>query len=66
MSLQKEFHLRCAPVSVDLRVIRIYRHIAASPSFGGQIAGAGSTPRLSYLPFQMMDMPLDSDNMKDS
>ena len=28
-------------VSVDLRVSRIWRHLAASPSFGGQIAGAG-------------------------
>ena len=27
-------------VSADLRVSRIYRHLAASPSFGGQIAGA--------------------------
>ena len=43
-----------------------YRHLAASPSFGGQIAGAGGTPRLSYLPFQMMEMPLDGDNTKDS
>ena len=34
-------------VSVDLRVSRIYRHLAAFPSFGGQIAGAGGTPRLS-------------------
>ena len=25
-------------MSVDLRVSRIYRHLAASPSFGGQIA----------------------------
>ena len=54
------------PVSVDLRVSRIYRHLAASPSFGGQIAGAGRTPRLSYLPFQTMEMPLDDDNTKDS
>ena len=37
------------PVSVDLRVSRIYRHLAPSPSFGGQIAGAGGTPRLSLL-----------------
>ena len=36
-------------VSADLRVSRIYRHLAASPSFGGQIAGAGGTRRLSYL-----------------
>ena len=34
-------------VSVDLRVSRIYRHLVASPSFGGQIAGAGGTLRLS-------------------
>ena len=27
-------------VSVDLRISRIYRHLAASPSFGGQIAEA--------------------------
>ena len=54
------------PVSVDLRVSRIYRHLVASPSFGGQIAGAGGTPRLSYRPFQMMVMPLDGDNKKDS
>ena len=53
-------------VSVDLRVSRIYRHLAASPLFGGQIAGAGGTPRLSYLPFQTMEMPLDGDNTKDS
>ena len=49
------------PVSVDLRVSRIYRHLAISPSFEGQIAGAGGTPRLSYLPFQTMEMPLDGD-----
>ena len=54
------------PVSVDLRVSRIYRHLAASPSFAGQIARAGGTPRLSYLPFQTMEMPLDGDNTKDS
>ena len=53
-------------VSVDLRVSRIYRHLAASPLFEGQIAGAGGTPRLSYLPFQTMEMPLDGDNTKDS
>ena len=33
-------------VSVDLRVSRIYRHLAASPSFGGQVGGAGGMPRL--------------------
>ena len=54
------------PVSVDLRVSRIYRHLAASPLFGGQIAGAGGKSRLSYLPFQTMEMPLDGDNTKDS
>jgi hypothetical protein len=27
-------------VSVDLRVSRIYRHLTATPSFGGQIAEA--------------------------
>ena len=54
------------PVSVDLRVSRIYRHLAASPSFGAQIAGASGMPRLSYLPFQTMEMPLDGDNTKDS
>ena len=53
-------------VSVDLRVSRIYRHLAASPLFGGQIAGAGGTPRLSYLPFQTMEMPLDGANTADS
>ena len=53
-------------VSVDLRVSRIDRHLAASPSFWGQIAGAGCMPRLSYLPFQTMEMPLDGDNTKDS
>ena len=26
-----------------------YHHLAASPSFGGQISGAGGKPRLSYL-----------------
>ena len=46
-------------MSVDLRVSRIYRHLAASPSFGGEIAVAGR-------PFQMMEMPLDDNNMKDS
>ena len=53
-------------VSVDLRVSRIFRHLPASPSFGGQIAGADGTPRNSYLPFQTMEMPLDGDNTKDS
>ena len=38
------------PVSVDLRVSRIYRHLAASPSFGGRISGDGATPQLSALP----------------
>ena len=38
-------------VFVDLRVSRIYRHLAASPSFGGQLA---------------KEMPLYGDNMKDS
>jgi hypothetical protein len=61
-----KFQIYSAPVSVDLRVSHIYRHLAASPSFGGQIAGAGGTPRLSYLPFQTMEMPLDGDNTKDS
>ena len=28
----------------------IHRHLAASPLFGGQIAGVGDTPRLSSLP----------------
>ena len=64
-SFSKELFI-VLPVSVDLRVSRIYRHLAASPSFGGQIAGAGGTPRLSYLPFQTMEMPLDGDNTKDS
>jgi hypothetical protein len=54
------------PVSVDFRVSRIYRHLAASPSFGGEIAGAGGTPRLSYLAFQTMEMLLDGNNTKDS
>ena len=39
------FH--CSAVSVDLRVSRIYRHLAASPSFEAKVAGAGGTPRLS-------------------
>ena len=51
-------------MSLDLRVSRIYRHLAASPSFGGKIAGAGGTPSLSYLAFQTMEMPLDGDNTK--
>ena len=34
-------------MSVDLR---FNRHLKASPSFGGQIAGAGGTPRLSPGP----------------
>ena len=42
---------KARPVSVDLRVSRIYRHLAASPSFGGQLA---------------KEMPLYGDNMKDS
>ena len=54
------------PVSVDIRVKRIYRHLTATPSFGGQTAGAGGTPRLSYLPCQTMELPLDGDNTKDS
>ena len=33
-------------MSVHLKVSRIYRHLAASPLFGGQIAGAGGTPCL--------------------
>ena len=53
-------------VSVDIRVSRIYRHLTATPSFGGQLAGAGGTPRLSYLPCQTMELPLDGDNTKDS
>ena len=53
-------------VSVDIRVKRIYRHLTVTPSFGGQIAGAGGTPRLSYLPCQTMELPLDGDNTKDS
>ena len=53
-------------VSLDIRVSRIYRYLAATPSFGGQIAGAGGKPRLSYLPLQTMEMPLDGDNTKDS
>jgi hypothetical protein len=47
------------PVSVDLRVSRIYRYIAESPSFGGPTA-----PQLAAL--QTMEMPLDGDNTKDS
>jgi hypothetical protein len=53
-------------VSVDIRVKRIYRHLTATPSFGGQIAGAGGMPRLSYLTCQTMELPLDGDNTKDS
>ena len=59
-------HFEDATVSVDLRVSRIYRHLAATPSFGGQLAGAGGTPRLSYLPFQTMELPLDGNNTVDS
>ena len=33
-------------MSVDLRVSRIHWHLVASPSFGGQIAGAGGTPHI--------------------
>jgi hypothetical protein len=66
LSYLYDAELWIAPVSVDLRVRRIYRHLAASPSFEGQIAGAGGTPRLSYLAFQTMEMPLDGDNTKDS
>ena len=47
-------------------IVCIYRHLTATPSFGGQTGGAGGTPRLSYLAFQTMEMPLDGDNMKDS
>ena len=43
-----------------------YRHLTTTPSFGAQIAGAGGTPRLSYLPCQTMELPLDGDNTKDS
>ena len=46
-SIMKKFELSKKTVSVDLRVSRIYRHLMASPSFGGQIAGTGGTPRLS-------------------
>ena len=60
-------HEQCTgPVSVDIRVKRIYRHLTATPLFGGQIAGAGGTPRLSYLGCQTMELPLDGDNTKDS
>ena len=54
--------------SVNSRVSRILRHLAASPSFGGQIAGAGGTPRLSYLPSKRWrsEMPLDGANTADS
>ena len=54
------------PVSVDIRVSRIYRHLTATPSFGGQTASAGGTPRLSYLPFQTMELLLNGDNTVDS
>ena len=54
-----EFFQQFQPLSVDIRVKRIYRHLTATPSFGGEIAGAGR-------PFQMMEMPLDDNNMKDS
>ena len=37
-------------VSVDLRVSRIYHHLAASPSFGGQLAEARRAAGASYLP----------------
>ena len=60
------FYVSFSTVSVDIRVKRIYRHLTATPSFGGQIAGAGGTPRLSYLPCQTMELPLDGDNTKDS
>ena len=60
------FYVSFSTVSVDIRVKRIYRHLTATPSFGGQIAGAGGTPRLSYLACQTMELPLDGDNTKDS
>ena len=46
------FHifLNFTPVSVDLRVSRIYRHLVASPLFGGQVAGAGGTPPSASCP----------------
>ena len=37
------------PLSVDLTVCRIRRHLAESPSFGEQTADAGGTPRQTYL-----------------
>ena len=37
-------------MAVDLKVSRIRRHLAEGPSFGGQTAGTGGTPRHSYLP----------------
>ena len=60
------FYVSFSTVSVDIRVKRIYRHLTATPSFGGQIAGACGTPRLRYLPCQTMELPLDGDNTKDS
>ena len=54
-------------VSVDLRVSHIQRHLAASTSFGGQIAGAGgmcAAPQLSSV--QTMEIPLDGTNKADS
>ena len=60
------FYVSFSTVSVDIRVKRIYRHLTATPSFGGQIAGAGGTPCLSYLACQTMELPLDGDNTKDS
>ena len=37
-------------MAVDLKASRIRRYLAEGPSFGGQTAGAGGTPRHSYLP----------------
>ena len=41
---------RGSPMAVDLKVSLIRHHLAEGPSFGGQTAGAGGTPRHSYLP----------------
>ena len=59
---RKNERTECTPMAVDLKVSRIRRHLAEGPSFGGQTAGAGGTPRRAtpqLSVFHLMDSPLD-------
>ena len=63
--LQSKFwdrgNLRENPVSVDLRVSRIYRHLAASPSFGRADTSGVAFCRRQLSALQTMEMTLDGD-----